>query len=182
MVDSVLYCDEPAVSNDKRVTLGRRATIHDPRAMLQQMQREPDEEQKQMEELASLASKVAALEKLIGVQPPSHQPPVSPPKAPAPIMPVESNKTDLVSTDLDSPAWGDAPTTPGGVITAALGQFEPVVAVIPGQVSEARLESVSCRGTCGACGKDVLTSQERYVENGKYFHQVFLHASFDTIV
>ena len=146
LVDDVLYCDEPVVSNDSKVTLGRRATIYDMPMELHQLEKKSEEEHCQIQKLTAI---VKALEKHCGLDA----------DGPGPTNLTQQTATSQEATDF-------APSSP------SLPRPAPAVSALQDDEGS---DGVVSKGPCAVCGRPVLSNQLRYVHHGRYIHQVFIY-------
>ena len=153
LIDDVLYCDEPVVSPNEKITLGRMATIHNIPEELH-IERSSQEEHDQLQKLTAM---VKALEKHCGI----------------------SSAALGVGVDGDGPVTQDAAgatlsspkrSSPSSPKRASLSH----IAVNLGFADSEQHDAVQMRGKCGGCGLAVLATHLRYVEGGCYYHQVSL--------
>ena len=150
-VDGVLWCDQPVSrkgSNFDKITVGRMATIYDIPSELYALEQKEVEDHNQIE---ALMAKVRALEKHCGIDF-GDSTLTNEVISPAPQL--LSPRKSLRSHKLPRPPSSLAPISKADVV-AELGVVD-----------------VETRGNCGGCGKPVFLHELRYVEAGRYFHQV----------
>ena len=153
LIDDILYCDEPVVSANERITMGRMATIYNIPEEFHIIERKTEEEHIQLQKLAAM---VRTLEKHCGISPVTLEAGGS---GDDPATTVQTTLPSPPRSSLSAPRRSSL-----SHLSVNLGFADP------GQ------DAGGTRGKCGGCGLIVLATDLRYVDGGSYYHLVSMLA------